>query len=54
MAFNLELIFPIREVRSADLRMLKAGCLWDAGVIDDRQRKLVHQRAAVSAAKPEG
>jgi hypothetical protein len=44
MAFNLELIFPIRDVK----------CLWDAGVIDDRQRKLVHQRAAVSAAKPEG
>jgi hypothetical protein len=54
MAFNLKLILPIRDVRSADLRMLKAGCLWDAGVIDDRQRKLVHQRAAVSAAKPDG
>ena len=46
MAFNLHLIFPIRDVTSADLMVLKARCLWDAGVIDDRQRKLVHHRAA--------
>jgi len=25
MAFNLKLIFPIRDVRSADLMILKAG-----------------------------
>jgi hypothetical protein len=26
--------------------LLKATCLWNAGIIDDRQRKLVQQRAA--------
>jgi hypothetical protein len=46
MAFDLDLIFPIRDVASADLMMLKATCLWNAGIIDDRQRKLVQQRAA--------
>jgi hypothetical protein len=25
--------------------MLKATCLWNAGIIDDRQRELVHQWA---------
>jgi hypothetical protein len=45
-AFDLDLIFPIRNVASADLMMLKATCLWNAGIIDDRQRKLVQQRAA--------
>jgi hypothetical protein len=46
MAFDLDLIFPIRDVASADLMMLKATCLWNAGIIDVRQRKLVQQRAA--------
>jgi hypothetical protein len=46
MAFDLDLIFPIRDVASADLMMLKATCLWNARIIDDRQRKLVQQRAA--------
>ena len=45
MSFDLDLIFPIRDVPSADLMMLKAACLWNAGIIDDRQRELVHQRA---------
>src|ERR1700730_12693110 len=45
-AFGLALMFPIRSVASADLMMLKATCLWNAGIIDDRQRKLVQQRAA--------
>jgi hypothetical protein len=34
MAFDLDLIFPIRDVASADLMMLKATCLWNAGIID--------------------
>jgi hypothetical protein len=25
--------------------VLKAACLWNAGIIDDRQRELVQQRA---------
>jgi hypothetical protein len=46
MTFDLDFIFPIRDVASADLMLLKATCLWNAGIIDDRQRKLVQQRAA--------
>ena len=46
MTFDLDLIFPIRDVASAELMLLKATCLWNAGIIDDRQRKLVQQRAA--------
>jgi hypothetical protein len=45
MQLDLELIFPIRDVPSAELMTLKAVCLWNAGVIDARQRKLVEQRA---------
>jgi hypothetical protein len=40
---DLDLIFPIRDVPSAELMTLKAVCLWNAGVIDARQRKLVDQ-----------
>jgi pimeloyl-ACP methyl ester carboxylesterase len=45
MQLDLDLIFPIRDVPSAELMTLKAVCLWNAGVIDARQRKLVDQRA---------
>jgi len=45
MSLDLNLIFPIRDVPSADLMVLKANCLWNAGIIDDRQRELVHYRA---------
>jgi len=45
MSLDLDLIFPIRDVPSADLMVLKANCLWNAGIIDDRQRELVHYRA---------
>jgi hypothetical protein len=45
MQFNFELIFPIRDVPSAELMTLKAACLWNAGVIDARQKKLVEERA---------
>ena len=45
MQLDLDLIFPIRDVPSAELMTLKAVCLWNAGVIDARQRKLVEQRA---------
>jgi hypothetical protein len=46
MEFDLDLIFPIKDVTSADLMTLKARCLWNAGVVDDRQQKLVQHRAA--------
>ena len=45
MSLDLDLILPIRDTPSAELMMLKATCLWNAGIIDDRQRELVHQRA---------
>jgi hypothetical protein len=45
MSLDLDLTFPIRDVPSADLMRLKATCLWNAGIIDDRQRELVQQRA---------
>ena len=45
MSLDLELIFPIRDIASADLMMLKASCLWNAGIIDDRQRELVQRQA---------
>jgi hypothetical protein len=45
MSLNLDLIFPMRDIPSADLMTLKAACLRNAGIIDDRQRELVEQRA---------
>jgi hypothetical protein len=45
MQLDLDLIFPILDVASAKLMTLKAACLWNAGVIDARQRRLVEQRA---------
>jgi hypothetical protein len=45
MSLDLGLTFPIRDVPSADLMRLKATCLWNAGIIDDRQRELVQRRA---------
>jgi hypothetical protein len=35
MSLDLDLIFSIRDVASADLMKLKANCLWSAGTIDD-------------------
>lgn len=45
MQLDLDLIFPIRDPMSAKLMAVKAVCLWNAGVIDYRQRKIVEQRA---------
>jgi hypothetical protein len=45
MSLDLDLTFPIRDVPSADLMRLKATCLWNAGIIDAGERKLVQQRA---------
>jgi hypothetical protein len=44
MSLDLDLTFPIRDVPSAYLMRLKATCLWNAGIIDDRQRELVQHR----------
>ena len=45
MTWNLDLIFPICDIASADLMIVKAACLWNARIIDDRQRHLIEQRA---------
>jgi hypothetical protein len=45
MQFDLDLVFPIRDPASAELMMLKAACLCNAGVIDARQREIVERRA---------
>jgi hypothetical protein len=45
MSLVLDLIFPIHDLPSAKLMMVKACCLWSAGIIDDRQWELVHDRA---------
>ena len=45
MSLVLDLIFPIRDFPSADLMIVKATCLRNAGIINDRQRELVHDRA---------
>jgi hypothetical protein len=45
MTLDLGLLFPIRDGASAELMVFKAACLWNAGIIDDRQRQLVDQRA---------
>ena len=45
MQLDFDLIFPIRDVASAELMTLKAACLWRAGVIDARQKTVVEQRA---------
>ena len=39
MQLDLDLIFPIRDPMSAKLMAVKAVCLWNAGVIDYRQRR---------------
>jgi hypothetical protein len=51
MSLDLDVIFPIRDLPSAGLMMLKASCLWNAGIISDRQRELVHSRAERFAAR---
>jgi|SRR6516164_7761425 hypothetical protein len=45
MSLDLDLIFPIHDLPSANLMMLKANCLWSAGIIGDRQREVVQNRA---------
>ena len=45
MQLDLDLIFHIRNPASAELMTLKAVCLWNAGVIDARQKRTVEQRA---------
>ena len=45
MQIDFDVIFSIQDPASAELMMLKAACLWNAGVIDTRQKQIVEQRA---------
>ena len=42
---DLDIIFPIRDAASASFMALKADCLLQAGIIDDRERQQVQSRA---------
>ena len=44
-AWDIELIFPIKDAASAALMVIKADCLHNAGVISDGEKQWVHSRA---------
>jgi hypothetical protein len=44
-AWDVELIFPIKDAASAALMVIKADCLHKAGVICDEEKQSVHSRA---------
>jgi hypothetical protein len=44
-AWDIELIFPIKDAASAALMVTKADCLLNAGVISDGEKQWVHSRA---------
>ncbi len=44
-AWDMELIFPIKDAASAGLMVIKAACLHNAGVISDAEKQWVHSRA---------
>jgi hypothetical protein len=44
-AWDIELIFPIKDAVSAALMVIKADCLHKAGVITEGERRWVYSRA---------
>ena len=44
-AWDIELIFPIKDTTSAALMVIKADCLHNAGVISDGEKQWVYSRA---------
>jgi len=44
-AWDIELIFPVKDAASAALMVIKADCLHNAGVIGDGDKQWVHSRA---------
>jgi hypothetical protein len=44
-AWDVELIFPIKDAASAALMLIKADCLHKAGIISQAKKQLVHSRA---------
>ena len=45
-AWDIELIFPIKDAASAALMLIKADCLHKAGVINEAEKQWVHSRAS--------
>jgi hypothetical protein len=44
-AWDIELIFPIKDTASAALMVIKADCLHKAGIINETEKEYVHSRA---------
>jgi hypothetical protein len=44
-AWDIELIFPIKDAASAALMLIKADCLHKAGIISEAEKQLVDSRA---------
>jgi len=44
-AWDIELIFPIRDAASAALMLIKANCLDKAGIISEAEKQWVQSRA---------
>jgi hypothetical protein len=44
-AWDIELIFPIKDAASAALMFIKVDCLRKAGVISAAEKQWVHSRA---------
>ena len=45
-SLDLDLVFPARDAASAELKRLKAECLYAAGIIDAPERRRGHARCA--------
>jgi hypothetical protein len=43
-AWDIELIFPIKDAASAALMLIKADCLHKAGIISESEKQLVDSR----------
>jgi hypothetical protein len=43
--WDIELIFPIKDAASAALMLIKADCLYKAGIISEAEKQLVDSRA---------
>jgi hypothetical protein len=52
MCLDLDLIFPISDVASAEFMKLKVECLCSADVIDEAQKLSILERADAFLARP--
>jgi hypothetical protein len=42
---DIEVIFPIKDTASAALMLMKADCLYMAGIINEAEKQYVHSKA---------